>query len=93
MSIGLAREGESGNERLRLSRARIHADSSSAASTFKLDHTSCSGEQRMVSSQIHIEAGKELGSALADDNTAGRHRLTAIGFHSQVLGVAVATVA
>src|SRR5665213_3646119 len=50
------------------------------------------GEDRVVATEADVEAGVELGSALADDDGAGGDGLSAVGFDAAVLRVAVAAV-
>ena len=43
--------------------------------SLKLNPAIGKGEQGVVAAQAHVEAGVELGAALADDNGAGGHLL------------------
>ena len=72
--------------------AGIHADFSSASPTFEFDHAAHLGKQRMIPSEVHIESREKLGAALTDDDTPGRYGLTAIGFHAEILWIAVPAV-
>ena len=50
------------------------------------------GKQRVVSAAAHILAGVEVGAALADEDLAGIHGLSAEPLHTQVLSVRITTV-
>src|SRR5579862_3377442 len=51
------------------------------------------GEEGVVSAAADVEAGVELGAALANDDGACGNDLSAVGFYATILRVAVATVA
>ena len=63
-----------------------------AANGFELHHTSGEGEQGVVLSFADIDARKDRRSALADQDRASAHGLTAIGLHTQALGIGIASV-
>src|SRR5688572_5936272 len=58
----------------------------------ELDGAVLEREDRVVAAEADVEAGLELGAALADDDRAGADRLAAVRLDAAVLGVAVAAV-
>src|SRR4051794_36259821 len=58
----------------------------------ELDATVTQCEQRMILAKPDIAAGVPLGAALARDDVAGDHGLTAENLHAQPLTVRVAAV-
>ena len=52
-----------------------------------------SGEQRVVAATADVDAGVEVGAALADDDLAGLDDLAAEPLDAEPLGGGVATVA
>src|SRR5665213_2494130 len=58
----------------------------------ELDGAFLEGEQRVISADADVEAGVELGAALADDDRAGGHELPAIRLHPAILRIAVSPV-
>lgn len=62
------------------------------AAQFEHDLTVGQREQRVVLAHADIDAGMELGAALADENVAGQNGFTAIALDAQTLGMGIATV-
>jgi hypothetical protein len=62
-----------------------------AALEFNLAVDQC--EDGVIATDTDVEPGVELRSALAHDDAAGGYELTAVGFYTAILRVAVATVA
>ncbi len=61
-------------------------------SALETDFPIRSGEKRVVPAHSDVVAGKELSSALPDDNRPGFGRLAAVQFHTPVLRIAVSAV-
>jgi len=59
----------------------------------KLDFAVLEGKEGVVVADADVETRLKLGSALADDNRAGRHHLPAVGLYAAILRIAVAAVA
>ncbi len=59
----------------------------------ELDRTGREGEQGVVAAAADVDAGVEVGAALADDDLARADDLAAEALHAEALRVGVATVA
>ena len=68
-------------------------DGLAAALDAELDRTGGRGEQRVVAATADVDAGVEVGAALADEDLAGLDDLAAEPLDAEALGVGVATVA
>src|ERR1700712_940975 len=68
-------------------------DDLAAALLAELDRTGRQREQGVVATTADVDAGVEVGAALADDDLAGLDDLTAEALDAEVLRVRVATVA
>src|SRR2546430_2305830 len=77
--------------RLRLDRNDV--DSLATALHAELDRTRLQGEQRVVAATADVDAGVELGAALADQDLTGLDHLAAVALDAEVLGIGIATVA
>jgi hypothetical protein len=60
---------------------------------FKLDVAVSLGKNCVIPAQANIEAGLDAGTALANDNVARPHLLTAELFDTQSLRITVTTIA
>src|SRR5690349_19010942 len=63
-----------------------------AAAVLEFDHAGHLREQGVVLAPTDVEAGLNLGAALAHDHAAAGYELAAEYLHAQSLGVGVATV-
>ncbi len=72
-------------------RQHVH-DSTVAAFARVLDHTGDRGEQRVISADADIASGKNLRSALTDNDRPGKNRFAAVGLHTASLTIRVAAV-
>ena len=59
----------------------------------ELDDAGLEREERPIAADADILAGVQLAAALADNDGAGEHGLTAENLHPKTLGVAFAPVA
>src|SRR5450756_1369562 len=64
----------------------------SAGQGLKLDHTFCNGKQGKIFTHIHIRAGLDARSVLADDDIAGNNYFTREFLHAQALSIAITAV-
>ena len=72
---------------------RHDVDRLATALDAELDRAGGRGEQRVVAAAADVDAGMEVGAALADDDLAGLDDLPAEPLDAEPLGVGVATVA
>ena len=77
----------------RVLRGRQFSDADMHFAALEFDAAVGEGEEGVVTADADVEAGLELGAALADDDGAGGDDLPAVGFDAAVLRVAVAAVA
>src|SRR5262245_60315230 len=75
--------------------SRHHADRLlvGRALEVELDLAADLGVERVVLADADVVAGMDARAALADDDAARRHQLTAVALHSQALGFGIAAVA
>ena len=60
--------------------------------TLKLDAAVHLGEQGVIAADAHVDAGMDMGAALADQNVSGQHKLTVSPLHAQPLRLRVAAI-
>ena len=78
------------NERLRF---RVHAHLlSGLILALELDHAADLREERIVAPLADVHARVDLGPALTNDDRAGKHFLTTVPLHTQILRIAVPAV-
>src|SRR5207248_8723622 len=63
-----------------------------AAAIFEADDAADLGEQRIVFAATDVQTGLNAGAALAHDDGAAGHELSAEGLHAQPLRVAIPTI-
>src|SRR3954453_12378079 len=91
MQVSRGRRVETASGGLRL--ARDDRDDAAAAQVTELDGAGGGREQRVVAASADVEAGVEVGAALANENLAGVDDLAAEPLHTEPLRVGVTPVA
>jgi hypothetical protein len=74
-------------EMLSFGRNRIDTDFLAASAPLKLHDTGHAGEESMVPSQAHVEAGKEFRTPLTNENGTGLHQLAAVSLDPRYWGL------
>lgn len=62
------------------------------ASGFKYNPAACFGEESVIATTTNIDAGANMGAALADDDVACHNSLTAEAFYAQSFGFRIAAI-
>ena len=62
------------------------------AETLKAEHTAFLGVQSVVGADTDIDAGMDVGAALANENVAGENELTVRALGTETLGLGVTAV-
>jgi len=73
--------------------SRDYVNTLTAVGHIKYHDPICGSKQGIIATSAYIKAGLDAGATLADQDIAGKYKLTGIAFHAQALGIAISSVA